>query len=82
MTCWWSLYRSWYFTLSTLGTAAPWDPPKGHAHRIYASDDFEFHESEIEGHFDEIEEQLWAYRNGLSNIVFTITVRPKRPRRV
>lgn len=65
MSCWWSTYRDWYFNLSTLGTAAPWNPPKGHAHRIYASDNFEFHESEIDGHFDEIEEALFAFRNGL-----------------
>jgi len=63
VSCWWSAYRDWYFTLSTLGTSAPWDEPKG-KRRVYTDGAFSFHESEIAGHFDEIEEALWATRKG------------------
>jgi len=63
MACWWSLHRDWFFTLATLGTASPWDKPKGWA--IYTSGKFSFYESEIDGNFDEVEEQLYAIRNRL-----------------
>lgn len=74
MACWWSAYRDWYFALSTLATSAPWDPPKGHRHRVYSDGDFSFHESEIAGNFDELEEALWAFRRGLSDVVFEMTI--------
>ncbi len=73
MTVWWAIYRDWYFTLSTLGTTAPWDTPKG-KRRIYTDGTFSFHESEIAGNFDELEEALWAFHHGLSNIVYTIKI--------
>lgn len=64
MSCWWSLYREWFFRLSTLATSAPWDNPKGKL-RVYTDGDFSFHESEIADNFDEVEEALWALRRGL-----------------
>lgn len=63
---WWSEWREVYFHLMTLSTAAPWDPPKGHRHRVYSDGTFSFHESELKGNFDEVEEQLFAVRNGLA----------------
>lgn len=66
MSCWWSTYRYWYFALSTLGTGAPWDPPKGHGHRIYSDGTRSFREKDIAGNFDEVEEALWAIRCGLA----------------
>ena len=75
---WWAVYRDWYFSLSTLGTSAPWDTPKG-KRRVYTDGTFSFHESEIAGNFDEIEEALFAFRNGLSDVVFEMTIHiPKR----
>lgn len=78
---WWSEWRAVYFELMTLSTTAPWDPPKGHKHRVYGDGNFEFHESEIAGHFDEVEEQLWAFRHGLSNVVFELKITRKAARR-
>ncbi len=74
MSCWWSEYRDAWFQLTTLGTAADWNPPKHHKHRIYTDGTHSFREKDIAGNFDEVEEQLWAYRNGLTDIVFTIEV--------
>jgi hypothetical protein len=64
VTAWWSAYRDWYFNLSTLGTSAPWDTPKG-KRRVYTDGDHSFYEKDIAGHYDEIEEQLYAERRGL-----------------
>lgn len=61
---WWSEWRNLYFELMTLSTAAPWDPPKGHAHRVYSDGSRSFREKDIAGNFDCVEEQLWAIRNG------------------
>lgn len=64
MSCWWSLYRSWYFHLSTLGCSV--DQLDAPAHkRVYSDGERSFLESEIKGHFDEVEEALFAVRNGL-----------------
>lgn len=61
----------------TLTTAAPWDTKKGP--RVYSDGNFTFREKDIKGNFNEVEEQLWAFRNGLSDIVFEINIRsPKR----
>lgn len=62
---WWSEWRVLYFELSTLGTAAAWDTPI-EAHRIYSDGSRSFHEKEIGGQFDELEEQLWAIRHNLA----------------
>lgn len=62
MSCWWSLYREWYFTLSTLGT--PYPKPKGPT--VYRSGSMAFRESDIAGQFDEAEEQLYAVRHNLA----------------
>lgn len=87
---WWAQWREVYFKLSTLSCALDQIDAPAHK-RIYGSGDFEFLESEIAGHYDEIEEQLWAFRNGLSDIAFTIEIKlrrkpranlRKRPRRV
>jgi len=61
---WWVQWREVYFQLSTLATPAPWDEPRGNR-RICSDGTFSFHESEIAGNFDEIEESLFAVRNGL-----------------
>lgn len=76
MSCWWSDYRRAWFALTTLVT--PW---RRRGPKIYHSGDFRFRAKEIDGHFDEIEEQLWAFRNGLSNIMFTIKISLPRCRR-
>lgn len=76
MACWWSVHRWWFFSLSTLATSAPWDTPKGKK-RVYSDGTFSFHESEIEGNFDELEEALWAFRHGLSNVVYDLTLSPR-----
>lgn len=55
----------------TLTTPAPWDLKKGEP-VVFSSGGFSFRESEIKGHFDEIEEQLWAFRSGLSNVVYDL----------
>lgn len=70
---WWRIGLDTGLALMTLGTSAPWDTPKGKP-RVYRSDGFEFHESEIKGHYDEIEEALFAFRNGLSDVVFEIKI--------
>ncbi len=72
----WSEWRAVYFELMTLSTAAPWDTPKG-KRRVYTDGDHSFREDEIAGNFDEVEEALWAYRNGLSDIGFTVEVKKR-----
>ncbi len=77
---WWRLGLNTGLNLMSLTTAATWDPPKGHKHRVYSDGTFSFRESEIAGNFDCVEEQLWAFRNGLSNIVFALTIKaPRNP---
>lgn len=76
MACWWSEYRDWYFNLLTLGTSAPWDTPKG-KRRVYTDGDHSFYEKDIAGNFDCVEEQLWAFRHGLSNVVYEIKITRK-----
>ena len=68
---WWSEWREVYFQLSTLGTP-DWEKPE--AQRKYNSGDFTFTHREIDGHDDEIEEQLWAFRRGLTDIAFWIEI--------
>lgn len=75
---WWAEWRSVYFELMTLSTAAPWDPPKGHKHRVYSDGDHSFYEKDIAGNFNQVEEALWAFRNGLSDIVYTIEISEPR----
>lgn len=67
MSTWWSEWREVYFQLMTLSTSAPWDPPAGHRHRVYSDGTLSFHESELAGNFDEVEEQLWAIRRDLAS---------------
>ncbi len=74
---WLGQYRDWYFQLMTLSTAAPWDTPKGKK-RVYTDGDHSFYEKDIKGNFDCLEEQLWAFRNGLTDIAFTITIRTQK----
>lgn len=78
--CWWSEYRHGCFALTTLSTPAPWDQKKGKP-VVFSSGGFSFTMNEIKGHFDEVEEALWAFRNGLSNIVFEIKISPRRYRK-
>lgn len=62
---WWSEWREVYFTLMTL--ACPlnqWEEPSG-CKRIYSDGNRSFYEKDIAGNFDEVEEALWALRNGL-----------------
>ncbi len=63
----------------TLATAAPWDPPKGHKHRVYSDGTHSFRDKDIAGNFDEVEEQLWAFRNGLADIGFVIKIEAQNP---
>ena len=78
---WWEEYREAWFKLTTLAAPLDWNPPKGHKARIYTDGDFAFHESQIKGEFGPVEEQLWAFRNGLSDIVFEITIPDKRSKK-
>ena len=70
----------WYFNLSTLGTSAPWDTPKGKK-RVYSDGDHSFYEKDIKGNFDELEESLWAYRNGLTDLAYIIEISIPRKKR-
>lgn len=76
MSCWWSEYRNWYYNLSTLGCAMDQIDAPRHK-RVYSDGDHSFRESDIAGNFDEIEEQLWAFRNGLSNVVYDLKLSPR-----
>ena len=81
---WWSEWRDLYFELATLGTSSPWDIPKG-GKRIYSDGNFSFTEKEIGGQYDYLEEQLWSFRNGLSDISLHIEVdipRRRKPKRL
>ena len=73
---WWSEWRAVYFELMTLATASPWEAPPGG--RVYTDGDHTFYEDDIKGNFDEVEEQLWAFRNGLSDLWITITIKSRR----
>lgn len=68
----------------TLSTSAPRGTPKGHKNRIYSDGDRSFRERDIAGNFDEVEEALWAFRNGLTDISYVLKINlgklPKYPK--
>ncbi len=61
---WWSEWRDVYFQLMSLSTEHGFHVPKGG--RIWSAGKMAFLNKEIKGHFDELEEQLWAMRQGLA----------------
>ena len=65
-----------YSQLTTIGTRTPFK-----SGRIWESDNYRFADKDIRGHFDEVEEQMWAIRGGIGlqpNFVFTIELRKNR----
>lgn len=76
---WWRIGLDTGLNLMTLTTSAPWDLPGSHKNRIYSDGDRSFHERDIAGNFDEVEEALWAFRNGLTDLSYIITIKmPKK----
>lgn len=63
MRVWWSIGRDYWFALATLGTPLLIN---GKLANYCESGRFRFLNKDIYAHYDQIEEQLWAVRNGLT----------------
>ncbi len=77
---WWAQWRDVYFQLMTLACGIDMLDAPSHL-RVYTDGDHSFMDSDIKGEFECVEEQLWAFRNGLTDIAFTLCVSAPRYRR-